>query len=464
MKWKLPFKIIANKDEAPKKQRDIAVIKKNMLSMASTLDILDDWLDLDEIEKIDSDATVISSVGIRKSATLKKQVDIKCADENISKELKKIITFTFRQQALDTPLQGIGIFELLWEQKNGLYYPTIIERNYQNFKFQSEKLFYIPDNIEVPKYKAIYEVYSPKFNKPMGRPLYKTLFWLVKFKNASVEFWIDFMERFSSPWIVGSTDGDKDEMATNLYAMLAGDVAVIEQEDTVELKTPGSKGNFQELSKYADDQIREALLGGNLTGNVEGGSYAASQTHNDIKEDIAMTDEHIFISLCEQIIAAFIEVNNYSKPITIELKDSEDIGKDRAERDLVIHQMSGGKLMPTKEYLESTYNIQLEEINTQVDDKPKANKMLTNRQKAIMLSEMLVDDVEKAASSLDTETIEDQIVDEVLKIFDGCESFDDAFKALSDKYQDISIDSMTPTLRNVLFQAGLLGAFKAGNE
>lgn len=452
-------KALTLKDE-PRKI-NISNLKTNMLSMSRSLSVLDEWLDLDEIEDIDNDATVISSTGIRKSSTLKKELIITCEDEKISKALTEILSFKFRQQALDIPLQGIGIFELLWDTKtdSNLLYPLPIERNYQDFKFEGEKLFYIPDRIEVPEYKIIYEVYGAKFNKPMGRPLYKTLFWLVKFKRASVDFWLEFMERFSSPWIVGTTSGDKDEMAKNLYAMLAGDVAVVEEDDKVELKTPGAKGDFKELSKYADDQIREALLGGNLTGNVESGSLAASQTHNDIKEDIAMVDSYILLSLCQQIISKFIAVNKYTKEITVQLKDPEDINKDRAQRDLAIHQMTGGKLRPSKDYLEQTYSIKLEDIESTTTAIP--NKQKNN---FFALAQLLSDEIDKGVNEVDTSELEDQIVDEVLKVFDGCESFDDAFKALSDKYQDISLDSISPHLRDMLFQAGLLGAFKAGNE
>ncbi|MDD5360008.1 MAG: DUF935 family protein [Sulfurovaceae bacterium] len=454
-----PFKKLFSAKTEKRTIINTAVLKSNMLAMARNLDVLEDWLDLDEISSIDADATVVSSVAIRQSASLKKEIVVNCDDENIKKELTNIFSFSFRQQALDVPLQGIGIFELIWKDKEGIYYPKPIERNYQNFKFKDGELWFIPDDIPVPNHKAVYELFRPKFNKPMGRPLYKTLFWLVKFKNASVDFWVDFMERFSSPWVIGTTDGDKDEMAKNLYAMLAGDVAVVEQEDKVELKTPTASGAFGELCKYADDQIRESLLGGNLTGNVEAGSHAAAQTHNDIREDISMSDYYILDSLTQQILEAFITVNNYSKPITVAYKDKDDLGATRAERDLKISQMSG--LKPTQDYLESTYSIQLEPKEQEAQTIANKDKLF----KAIALTKKITnDDIDQALEDIDTEDIEDEMLDQLLEIFEDCNTFEEAQEALIKKYPNIKLDNLASTLTSLGANATLKGMANIGNE
>lgn len=453
-----PFKKLFSAKTEKRTSINPTALQSNMLAMARNLDVLEDWLDLDEIARIDVDATVVSSVAIRQSASLKKEIVIECDDENIKKELINIFSFSFRQQALDIPLQGIGIFELIWKAKDGIYYPKLIERNYQNFKFKEGELWFIPDDIPVPNHKAVYELFRPKFNKPMGRPLYKTLFWLVKFKNASVDFWVEFMERFSSPWVIGTTDGDKDEMAKNLYAMLAGDVAVVEQEDEVDLKTPTASGAFGELCKYADDQIRESLLGGNLTGNVEAGSHAAAETHNDIREDISMSDYYILDSLTQQILSAFIAVNNYSKPITVTYKDKDDLGSTRAERDLKISQSSG--LKPTQEYLENTYSIKLEPKEQEAQSTAITNKLL----KTIALSQKMADDIDQALEDIDTKDTEDEMLDQLLEIFEDCDSFEEAQEALIKKYPNIRLDNLASTLTSLGANAAIKGMANIGNE
>ncbi len=454
------FKKLFAAKETPKKtqKRNINTIKRNIIAMASSLDVMDEWLDFDQIDLIDADAAVTSAVSLRKSPTLKKELLITAGNEEVEKALMRALNFEFRQQALDTALQGFSVFELIWNQAgDGRYYPVPVERNYQDFTFKGETLWYTKDDLKVPEHKCITAISSPKFNKPMGRPLYKTLFWLVKFKNASLEFWLDYMERFSSPWIVGSTDGDKDEMAENLYAMLAGDVAVVEEEDKVELVTPDSHGNFKELSQYADDQIRETLLGSKLMGAASGQSLAASKTQNEVREDIAMTDEHILRSLIDQTIDAFVRVNNYTQPITVELKDEDDKNIELAQRDLNIHQMSGAKFRPTQEYLEETYKIQLEEMPT-----PTA---IPNTQVFPNKASGSSDHIQaQLPFGTQTKSIESDMIKQIEAIFANAESYEEAFTALTDQYANMDTADIEEMLSLYIANAHLYGLAEIEDE
>lgn len=453
-------KPLALKETTPPKKRvpSYSVLKKNIIAMANSLDVMEEWLDFDEIALIDNDAAVTSAVSLRKSATLKKEMLVTCDDEAVTKELERRLGFEFRQQALDTPLQGFSVFELIWEEVDGLYYPTPKERNYQEFTFKESKLYYTPDDFMVPPYKTITAIYSPKFNKPMGRPLYKTLFWLVKFKNASLEFWVEYMERFSSPWIVGTTEGDKDEMAENLYAMLAGDVAVVEEDDKVDLIAPEKKGDFHELSKYADDQIRETLIGAVLMGSTSGGSFAAAKEQNAVREDIAMTDQYLLKSLIDQTIEAFIKVNNYSKELKVELKDTDDQNINLSERDLRIHQMSGEKMRPTKEYLEDTYKIKLEEAP---DETIIPNAVMIANKAATSSTDHLA---AQLPLGNETKELELELVKQIEAIFATAESYEEALIALEEHYQDLDTKVLEELLGNYIANAHLFGLAEVEDE
>jgi len=455
-KLKNPFTLKANTPTKASRRPNYNVLKKNIIAMATSLQVMDEWLDFEEIELIDNDAAVIAGTSLRKSATLKKELLITCENTQIAEELQRRMGFVFRQQALDTPLQGFSTFELMWEEVDGLYYPTPIERNYQDFTLKGDTLWYRPDDIKVPPFKAVHAVYAPKFNKPMGRPLYKTLFWLVKFKNASLEFWLEYMERFSSPWIVGSTEGDKNEMAENLYAMLAGDVAVIEEDDKVQLITPDQKGNFQELSKYADDQIRETLVGSILMGSTSGGSFAAAKEQNKVREDIAMTDEHILKSLIDQIILAFKQANYYAKDITAVLKDADNDNTQLSERDLRIHQMSGTRMRPTKKYLEETYKIELEEV-------PQGS-VIPNSVVIANKDNGLDHITTQLPLGAQTQDLELKLVQQIDAIFANAESYEEAFDALAAQYIDFDTTQVEETLSTYIANAHLYGLAEVEDE
>jgi len=438
-------------------KRNINTIKRNIIAMSSSLEVMEEWLDFDQIDLIDADAAVTSAVSLRKSPTLKKELLIETDDEAVAKTLHRCLSFEFRQQALDTALQGFSVFELIWNlEADGRYYPTPVERNYQDFTFKGGVLWYTKDDIKVPDYKCITAIFSPKFNKPMGRPLYKTLFWLVKFKNASLEFWLEYMERFSSPWIVGSTEGDKDEMAENLYAMLAGDVAVVEEEDKVELITPDNKGDFKELSQYADDQIRETLLGSKLMGSSSGQSLASATAQNEVRGDIAMTDEHILSALMSQIIEAFIQVNNYTKPLSVVLKDEDDKNISLAERDLNIHQMSGGQMRPTRSYLEDTYKIQLEEV--------PASSVIPNSITIANTSKLKDHIATQLPLGAETKSIELAMVKQIEAIFANAESYEEALDALQSHYLELDTKALEEMLSTYIANAHLYGLAQIEDE
>jgi len=430
-------------------KKDFGSIQSEIMTMALSLPVMTNWMSDEEIAKIDNDPTVISSLSIRKSATLKKELNINTKNEMLKMELNTIFSFNFRQQALDIPLQGFGVFELIWKKKGSLWLPMPIERDYRHFSFRDNKLIYLLTNEETTPQKAIYATYMPKFNRQLGRPLYNTLFWLSKFKKASNSFWMEYMERFSTPWVIGKTNsGDKDEMAENLYAMLSGDVAVIEDEDEVELKTPSQTGDFYQLSKYADDQIREVLLGGNLTGEVTGGSLASSRTHDDIRKDIAFIDEYILQDLITQTLTAIKEVNGLEEDIEVFLSDPDDLLILKTQRDLNIFNMTGGKYAPAKEYIESTYSIQLESV-------VQVQNIIPNRFALKNSIDTEKDHIEKNLPN--TTALEEDLLKQIEKIFKEAKDFDDAQEKALQAFDTLDTGLIEEVLTHYIANAMLYG-------
>jgi len=430
------------------------------MDMAYHLDARE-FLDDEEISKIENDATFISSLTIRKAATLKKELEVQCKNETVAEAFKKRLSFSFREQALDTHLQGLCVFELVWEIKDGYWFPTPVERDFRDFELShTEPLKHLPTQTTVAKHKAVVGRYSPKFNRLHGKSLYSSLFWLIKFKNASVDFWIEYMQRFSSPWIVGTTEGDKDEMAENLYAMLGGDVAVVEDQDTIELITPKIKGDFKELSQYADDQIREIMLGGNLLGEVSGASLAATKTHADVLEGIAMMDEHILQELIDAIISTFKEVNHFTEPLTASIKDKDAENVERAKRDLDIYNFSGGKYVATKEYIEKTYGIELEEVGNPTQQEEVANaspfKFSATKKEDYLESQNVV--------GKDLEKIEKSILSQIEEVFSKADSYEEAFKALEELFKELDTKELEELLANYIANADILGKAEVESE
>ena len=428
---------------------------KDILKGLFELPVQSDWLTDDVIDKIERDSTVTAAVGRRKSATLKKEILVTCEDETIKEEFEKIFNYDTLDSILDTPYQGFSVYEINWIEKELLWFPELVERRYQDFSLVNKELMYSGSGIpqSIPAYKAIYATYKAKPNKPYGKPIYNTLFWLIEFKNASLEFWMDLLERFGTPWVIAKTGEKKDDLAEEIYNMLGGDGAVLNLEDELEIKTADKSGNFKEIIEYLDDQIREVVTGGNLTGQVKGGSQAAATVHNDIREDLARADENIMRKIIKTVVQYFKKVNNYTGELTVELSDKEDPNKEWADRDKVIFDMG---YQPTKEYIEKKYNIQVNE-SSQSQNEPIPNKLLS------FSTSIPQDQLELETNKVDTSnslTFQEQII----KTIAGSSSYQEAFEKLLELYPDINTDDFEKLLFNNLANASILGRAEIEEE
>jgi len=427
------------------------------------------WLDKEVVKRIERDDQVIASMGSRKAATLKKELVITCAvrneevplgykEGNIKEILENALSRNFLNQLLDTPLQGMSVFELNWiESPSGLYAPLIVERNYRDFVIKESQLRYDPIGSGVGERitanKAIYALFNPKHDKEMGTALYDALYWPVKLKGASLSFWHKFLEKYGVPWAVGKTSGDKDEMAKELFNMLSGDAAVIEEDDAIETISNTRVGDFDKMVSYCDTQITKVILGGNLTSEVKTGSFAAAQTHNEIRTDIAMSDEHIVIKALNDVVTIFKEVNALTLDISIELKDADDPNYQLAERDEKIANMG---YTPTQEYIEKTYNIQVNPLSNQHALKARAPFSLSNRAK--------LDEIDRNLLKLSTREIEQEFMQELEETLAGIENFDEAIEALTELYPDMKTASLEGLLEKWMINADLLGSAEVEDE
>jgi len=449
-----------NKKETKKEQNkrekvSLTSSNKNILKSIFDLPVQESWLSEDTIEKILRDGTVESSIGSRKAATLKKEIIITCKDDKMRKELENIFNYDILDCILDTPYYGFNTFEINWENKNNILYPTLEDRDYKEFILDGKKLCYFPNGMmqEIPPYKSVYVTYRAKAKRPYGKPILNTLFWLIEFKNASLEFWVELLEKFGTPWVIGKTEGNKDDFADEIFNMLGGDGAVIDSEDSLEIKTATDKGNYKELIEYIDDQIRQLILGGNLTSNVKGGSQAAATVHNDIREDLAKADENIVNKVIKEVLHYFTELNGITEEIKGEFKDKDDPNKALADRDKVISEMG---YTPTQEYIEQTYNIKVEKIED-------SQTVIANSKLISLSKDMPEDELEYQANQLDTKkplTFQKQI----LEIIENSKSFEDMQDKLLTLYPNTNTDDLQEILFNNIANSEILGRAEIENE
>lgn len=290
---------------------------------------------------------------------------------------------------LDSILKGFAVAEVMWEVRDGqIAVADILARDQRRFVFgeEGDLRLLVPENmndgIPVPDRKFIVQRFGSKDGNPYGLGLGTRLFWPVFFKRQGITFWLTFADKFGNPTGVGkyppnSDPADQRKLLSALQA-LAHDVGIIVPEGmTVELleaKRSGSINTHESLARYMDEQISEATLGETLTTNVgDKGSYAASNTHNEVREELTKADADLQSDTLNASVIAWITELNVpgARPPRLwrNFEEPEDL-KARAERDKTVTEMG---YEPTDKYILETYGDGWEKKKAPVPTAPAAS-------------------------------------------------------------------------------------------
>ena len=443
-------KLFKNKSEQPQRKK-AALIPQNGTLIDLLINTGVSSIGDDDMDMILADLTVTQCDVSRKSVTEKKEIQIVCDDEKIKDEFKKIFNPDVVSQILETYLYGLNVFEINYKEKEDLVYPRLVQRDFRQFKFNDTGEFVFSaggSEQSIPPLKVIYALNRANFRKVYGDGLLKKLYFPVKMKNASLKFWFRFLEKFGSPWAIAKTSYEPDEMAAEVQAMLSGDSAVIDTDEEITLVQPTSNVDFTRLPAYLDNQISKAILGANLASDVKEGSYAAAKTHNEIREDLAANDGKILVFVMNKAISFFKEINGYNGEFYAKLFDEDAPNTERAARDKTLYDMG---FVPTKKYITSTYNIEIDE-NARVQEKNlKANKANLTALKGSLKA---LDRFDKATDEMDIEGGEIEAV--LNKLIASSDTYEEAFDKLYELY-DLPFEKLEPLMFKAVANAQMLG-------
>ncbi len=445
-------KLFKNKSEQPQRKK-AALIPQNGTLIDLLINTGVSSVGDDDMDMILADLTVTQCDVSRKSVTEKKEIQIVCDDEKIKDEFKKIFNPDVVSQILETYLYGLNVFEVNYKEKEGLVYPRLVQRDFRQFKFNDAGEFVFNaggSEQSIPPLKVIYALNRANFRKVYGDGLLKKLYFPVKMKNASLKFWFRFLEKFGSPWAIAKTSYEPDEMAAEVQAMLSGDSAVIDTDEEITLVQPTSNVDFTRLPAYLDNQISKAILGANLTSDVKEGSYAAAKTHNEIREDLAANDGKILVFVMNKAVSFFKEINGYNGELYAKLFDEDAPNTERAARDKTLYDMG---FTPTKKYITSAYNIELDD-NEQAQEKDRNFKANKANLTALKGSLKALDRFDKATDEMD---IEDGEIEAALnKLIASSETYEEAFDKLYELY-DLPFEKLEPLMFKAVANARMLG-------
>ncbi|HEF1996198.1 TPA: DUF935 family protein, partial [Campylobacter jejuni] len=382
----------------------------------------------------------------RRSVILAKELQIVCENEKIKESFEYLFNPDLIGQILETYLYGLNVFEVNYKLKDGFYYPILKQRDFRNFGFnENDELIYNGNGFDeiIEDKKAIYGLFGSNFLFKNGDALLTKLYFPVKLKNASLKFWMEFLERFGSPWAVAKTDSDPDALASEIHQMLNGDSAVIDKEEELDLIQPKAKANYNEIIDYLDNQIRSVVLGANLSSQVSGGSLAAAESHNQIRKDLAAQDGQIVLFILNRAIKFFKEINHFKDELYVQFFSEAEPKSELCERDLKLFNMGFNF---DEEYIKSTYNVEgklIKELLNQEskvlkDDKENKKALFENKAKLESFEEDFIDKALEQKEYLKVDESMSKFFQEQFEsIVKDCKDFNEALNKLKENFSSL---------------------------
>jgi len=305
----------------------------------------------------------------------KDYINAYAAGRNIDKKTSRLEDIF--SEILDAPLFGYKPLEIIWQPDSGKIIPLdFVGKPPRWFKYDKEnKLRFITmanmiEGEELPDNKFIVARHKPTYDNPYGKAALSACFWPVTFRKNGFKFWTIFLEKYGMPFLLATApEGERtekiEEVANMLEDMVQDAIAVVPKEYEVEIKeaTEG-KGTNPAHKTYIDAmnlEIAMAIIGTNLTTEVQGGSYAASQSHMKIREDIVESDAKIAEGAFNELISMAHNINfgSSTPPPVFKLFAEENIDETRSKRDLNLSK-TGVKF--TKDYFKRVYNLTDEDL------------------------------------------------------------------------------------------------------
>lgn len=290
-----------------------------------------------------------------------------------SLKLNRIIT-----EMLNATLFGYHVCEILWQEQDNMLVPVdIVGKPQEWFMFDTDNRlrFKSKDSgVEgklLPEKKFLVATQEATATNPYGLGDLAQCFWAATFKKGGFKFWLEFTEKYGSPWLAGkhprqASDVDKGDLADALEEMVGTAIAVVPDDAKIEILEAAGKGAssdaFETFLKFCKSEINIALLGQNQTTEQE--SNRASATAGlEVVEDIRNDDKAIIEETFNQLLSWICKLNFSVETLPkFELYEQESIDTAQVERDEKLHRIG---VRFSQGYFERVYGFEKGDITVQ---------------------------------------------------------------------------------------------------
>ena len=388
-----------------------------------------------------------------------------------------------RMEILKAILYGYYVVEVMWKADNGnIRIEQLIAKHPRRFIFTAQRelrLLTLQSYIEgeaLPERKFVVFSYGDSDN-PYGRGLGQKIWWPVWFKKNGIKFWLVFLEKFGMPTVKGKypSGATPEQHKALMEAIEAIQVDTgIKVPDTMDIEfleaSRSGTVTYEQLCDYMDAQISKAVLGQTLTTEIKGqGSYAASQTHNEVRQEIIEADADLLDSLINETLVKWIVdynypgVTDYPKIRTYAAQKPDLVAQKDIDKTLAVDI---GVKMPS-EYFYETYGIPKPAEDEEVVVPPK--KQVTTGQFAESPSLRFTAEqqaIEKFVESLVTSASGALAGNErrILAAIKKAGSYEEAMQNVLELYPSMNMDDLALLLENAALNVGAFGRYTVSEE
>lgn len=420
------------------------------------------------------DSHVFACVQSRKAGVLSLEWEINRGldkDETAEKvidTIKKLDIYKLINDILDATLFGFQPIEIIWGRVDNLILPIELKAkpsewfcfdDENQLKFRTKEHYF---GEELPLKKFLCPQSNPSYENPYGERTLSRVFWPVTFKKGGLKFWVIFTEKYGIPHLIGkhprgASEEETDRLAGLLEQMVQDAIAVIPDDSSVEIQEANKSSSaeiFEKLMDKMNAEISKAVLGQTLTTEVgTTGSYAASNTHFAVRQDIINSDKKIVEKTINQLIQWIYEINFSNKDIPVfEMFEVEDIDLGLAQRDKILSE-TGVKF--TKEYFIKNYGLEEDDFDIREDIIPATPQFSQFKEESEPEGQVQVDDLFKFLSETELNKQSQTMLSPLLALFESCDNFEDARELLTDS--NLQTKQLQQSIQKAMFLCELQG-------
>lgn len=309
---------------------------------------------------------------------------------------------------------------------------------------------------------------NPTYRNPYGEALLSRAYWPWFFRHNHWRFWMQFLERFADPLLIGSVE-DPDAFITAVQSLGMQSVVGVGVGEKVEAVTPELAGEFERVEITLGHRIQKLILGQTLTSDVgKSGSYAAAKVHNEVRDDKRRSDIKLIVPAVQDLVDALWNLNDFpGEAPAFVLQDDTGLESERATRDATL--ATAGVVRFKKDYLINRYDFEPDEIEVPEAQQTPAAGMFSAKlaarkpgkpqrftQDQAAVEQLIAGALDTAAPPISTKALRSAIL--------AAKDPEDLAERLGEIYEGEDAEEFVALMERALFTADVLGFETAENR